>query len=203
VIHSLIEKNGLKGSVASVKIILAQGPTGSGPHERTAAVIAKEYRPRSAPAGLRLATYAHRRHSPLASHKSMNYLYYKLAGDWARKRGSDEALIVNADGTASESNTANVFGRRGGEIFFLTSDHVLPGTTEARVRTLLDGWGIAHAACRLTPEDLCQSDELYLCNALIGVVPVQSLDERDFRVESALAERLTQALFFGEEPPAP
>src|SRR5690606_8980750 len=165
VIHSLIEKNGLASSVASVKIILAQGPAGSAVHERTFAVIAKEYHPRSAQNGLGLATYAHRRDTPLASHKSMNYLFYKLAGDWARKRGSDEALIVNADGTASESNTANVFGRRGGEIFFLTSDHVLPGTTEARVQTLLDAWGIAHGESRLTPEDLRQCDELYLCNS--------------------------------------
>src|SRR5690606_1132760 len=177
-------------------------PAGSAVHERTFAVIAKEYHPRSAQNGLGLATYAHRRDTPLASHKSMNYLFYKLAGDWARKRGSDEALIVNADGTASESNTANVFGRRGGEIFFLTSDHVLPGTTEARVQTLLDAWGIAQGESRLTAEVLRQCDELYLCNSLIGVVPVQCLDDRDFRVESNLAERLTQALFFDEEPPA-
>ena len=60
--------------------------------------------------GLKLATYPHPRMTPLADHKTLNYLYYYQAGVWAREQGADEAVILNPDGTISETNTANITG---------------------------------------------------------------------------------------------
>ena len=47
--------------------------------------------PRTGP-GLRLRAYPHRRETPLAGHKTLNYLYYKQAGEWAKRNGADEAF---------------------------------------------------------------------------------------------------------------
>ncbi|MCD6397040.1 MAG: aminotransferase class IV, partial [Spirochaetaceae bacterium] len=38
----------------------------------------------------------------------MNYLFYLKAGEWAKSNGFDEAVILNADGSVSETNTGNI-----------------------------------------------------------------------------------------------
>ena len=55
-----------------------------------------------------LDIYPHPRQTPLADHKTLNYLYYFLAGKWAKENGADEALILNPYVSISETNTANI-----------------------------------------------------------------------------------------------
>jgi para-aminobenzoate synthetase component 1 len=98
--------------------------------------------------------YPHSRHTHLASHKTLNYMHYKLAGDWARRHGADEALILNADRTVSETNTANVCCVSGATACFPASEHALPGTMAAEVRRLLPGWGFTVQERPLTLEEL-------------------------------------------------
>ena len=83
--------------------------------------------------GLKLATYPHRRLSPLADYKTLNYLYYHQAGAWARAQGADEAVVLNPDGTISETHTANILVVSGKTVTRPRSSHVLPGVMQAAV----------------------------------------------------------------------
>jgi para-aminobenzoate synthetase component 1 len=180
VIRQLVERNGLTDKTAAVKILAAAGKHGVTATCGTLLVTARDYIHRLDALGrdgLRLALFPHRRHSFLADHKTMNYLFYKMAGDWAKRQPADEAIILNADGSVSETNTANIFCEIAGKICRPLSDHVLPGIMEKAVCDLLEKWGRPVETRRLTPEDLQKADYVFLTNSLMGAVPVSHIGE--------------------------
>ena len=200
VIAQLIRRNRLTNASAVVKLVAAAGrPNGTRPAQVLFA-SAKPYSSRAALSsrpGLRLRVYPHARHTPLASHKTLNYMYYKLAGDWAKRHGADEALILNTDHSVSETNTANVCCVFGNTAYFPISEHALPGTMAAEVRRLLSRWGMIVDDRRLTVEDLLAADHVFLTNSLMGAVPVVSLHDARVGHDPALCDKLNQAVFFG------
>jgi para-aminobenzoate synthetase component 1 len=142
--------------------------------------------------------YPHARHTHLASHKTLSYMFYKLAGDWAKQQGADEALILNADSSVSETNTANLCCVFGDTACFPASEHALPGTMAAEVRRLLPHWGLEVEDRRLTLEDVLAADQVFLTNSLMGAVPVLSLDGAELGYDAALCARINGAVFLGE-----
>jgi para-aminobenzoate synthetase component I len=202
IISQLIRRNGLSSAVAVVKIVAAAGRPGDVRSPHLLYAIAKPHVPRSARGvrpGLCLRVYPHYRHTHLASHKTLNYMFYKLAGDWAKRHGADEALILNADRSVSETNTANICCVFDGTACFPASEHVLPGTMAAEVRRLLPLWGFAVEERRLTLEDLLAADQVFLTNSLMGAVPASSLHDAELRYDSALCDRINEAVFHRPE----
>jgi para-aminobenzoate synthetase component 1 len=199
IIAQLVQKNGLTSAVAMVKLLAAAGKPGVRPSHVLFA-SAKPYSPRpilSSKPGLALRVYPHLRHTHLASHKTLNYMFYKLAGDWAKRHGADEALILNADRSVSETNTASVCCVFGNTACFPSSEHALPGVMAAEVRRLLPQWGFAVEDRRLAVEELLTADQVLLTNSLLGAVPALSLHEAKLRHDSALCDKINQAVFGG------
>ena len=188
-------------SAQNVPVIVASGANAISVAEHAMALlfaVAKPHVPRSlgsARPGLRLRVYPHTRHTHLAGHKTLNYMFYKLAGDWARRHGADEALILNADRSVSETNTANVCCVFGATACFPASEHALPGTMAAEVRRLLPRWGFVVEERRLTPEDLLVADQVFLTNSLLGATPAVSLLDAELRYDSELCDRINDAVF--------
>ena len=199
VIAQLIQKNELSDAVAVVKLVAAAGQPDGARSSRVLFASAKPYAPRAALSlrgGLSLRVYPHARHTHLASHKTLNYLFYKLAGDWAKRHGADEALILNADRSVSETNTASVCCIFGNTACFPTSAHALPGTMAAEVRRLLPRWGFSVEERRLSVEDLLAADQVFLTSSLMGAVPALSLHESKLRYDAALCEKLNRTVFY-------
>jgi len=191
----LIQKNGLASGVAAVKLVAAAGKAGARP---LLFASAKPYTPRPALSerpGLRLRVYPQTRHTPLAGHKTLNYMFYKLAGDWAKRHKADEALILDADRSVSETNTANLCCVFGDTACFPASEHALPGTMAAEVRRLLPRWGFAVEDRRLSLEDLLAADQVILTNALMGAVPAISILDATLRHDVAFCEKINDAVF--------
>jgi para-aminobenzoate synthetase component 1 len=198
IISQLIRRNGLSSAVAVVKLVAAAGKSGDSRAPYVLFASARPYAPRptrSPRAGLRLRVYPHHRHTHLASHKTLNYMFYKLAGDWARRHGADEALILNADRSVSETNTANVCCVFGDTACFPTSQHALPGTMVAEVRRLLPRWGFTVEERRLEAEDLLTADQVLLTNSLMGAVPALSLHDAELRYDASLCDRINETVF--------
>jgi para-aminobenzoate synthetase component 1 len=200
VFAELIRKNGLSNAVAALKLVAAAGKPNAARPSHILFASARPYSPRpvldSRP-GLSLRVYPHHRHTHLASYKTLNYLYYKLAGDWAKRHGADEALILNPDRSISETNTANLCCVFGSAACFPISAHALPGTMAAEVRRLLPEWGFSVEDRRLTVEDLLAADKVFLTNSLMGAVPAVSLQAAKLRYDAGLCERINQAVFGG------
>ncbi|WP_319522697.1 aminodeoxychorismate synthase component I [uncultured Desulfosarcina sp.] len=198
VIAQVVEKNGLADAVAAVKILATRGEESSDSINNTLLVSARPYIHRLevlGTKGLRLATFPHPRMTPLADHKSLNYLFYHQAGAWARQQGADEALILNPDGTISETNTANILVVSGRTANRPSSPYVLPGVMQAEIcqRLAVQGFSILDEPIR--PEVLHHADAVLVTNALMGVVPGLSLDNQPLKTDPTLIEALHQSLF--------
>ncbi len=207
VIAQLLQKNGLTSGLAAVKLVAAAGSPGSSRALPGLFASARRYSPRqclSERGGLRLRVYPHLRHSHLASHKTLNYLFYKLAGEWAQSHGGDEALILNPDRSVSETNTASVGCMFGNTAVFPVSQHALPGTMAAEVRRLLSDRGVAVEERRLEVEELLAADQVFVTNSLMGAVPVVSVDDVALPEDAALCDELNEAVFHrSSEQPEP
>lgn len=198
IIAQVIHENGLGREIAAVKIIAAWGSREAPPFDHKVIVTARPYAHRlegKSPPGLWLKTYPHPRYTPLADHKTLNYLYYYLAGKWVKDQGIDEALISNTDGSVSETNTANILLVRGGKLLKPVSRHVLPGIMEEEVCGLLLGWGYRVKEEVVKPKDLFAADDVLITNSLIGAVPVLGVDGKPLKIPSDLCRRINDALF--------
>jgi len=179
VIRHTLMANGLEKGVAAVKLLVTGGTREQPPYDHRLLVTARPYVHRLAgqeQQGQHLVTYPEPRQSPLADHKTLNYLYYFLAGRWAAAAGGDEALVLNPDGTLSETNTANVLVLRNQTVLRPSSDHVLPGVMESAVCRYLEQRGYRIVAEKILPKELLEADLILLTNSLMGAVPVLTLD---------------------------
>jgi para-aminobenzoate synthetase component 1 len=137
--------------------------------------------------------------SPLADHKTLNYLYYHQAGDWARARGADEAVILNPDGSVSETNTAGILVVSGKTVIRPRSPHVLPSVMQDEICTRFINLEFTAIEREMQPDDLLNADTVLLTNALMGAVPALSLDGRRLKVNTILVTALNRHLFQPEE----
>jgi para-aminobenzoate synthetase component I len=197
IIAGVIDANGLSNSTAAIKIMATFGDGAGPPYRHGLVVTARKYAPRPAlseKGGLDLAVYPHPRQTPLADHKTLNYLYYYLAGQWARQQGADEALILNPDGSISETSTANILVIRGNTIIRPRSPHVLSGIMENQVIQSLEKKGYSVITEMLALEGLSAADGVILTNSLMGAVPVRRIDGRTLRRCDALVAELDRAV---------
>ena len=164
---------------AAVKIITAQAESDHPPYHPHLVVTAKAYAHRLrllGKDGLSLGIYPHPRQSQLADHKTLNYLYYFQAGEWARTNRFDEALILNPDGTLSETNTGNLFIVRGKTLIEPLSPHVLPSIMAAEFRRNAAEEGFDIIQKTLSKQSVRATDQVWVTNSPMGAVPVIALE---------------------------
>ena len=133
--------------------------------------------------------------SPLADYKTMNYLYYFLAGNWAKNLHYDEALILNQDGSISETNSANILYIIEKNVIMPASPHVLPGVMQANVCALLKKKGYKITCKKLKLDDLTAKGSLLVTNSLMGAVPVCSIDGEKYIINEDLCEMINRQFF--------
>ncbi len=198
IIDQVLAKNQLSDKVAAVKILASAGKPGVGDRGIKVMVTARPYTHRlegSTREGLRLATYPYPRQSPLADHKTMNYLFQRLAGKWACEQAADEAILLNVDESVSETNTANLLCFIGGKFYRPLSEHALPGTMEQAVTELFAKWNMPIECKRLTVEDLKSAESVFVTNALMGAVPVVQIDGAAMAVDKELCQRINEVVW--------
>ena len=179
IIRQVLAANRLEAGLAAVKLLATSGTRERPPYDHRLLVTARPYVHRletSRDPGQHLVVYPEPRQTPLAGHKTLNYLYYFLAGRWAVAAGGDEALILNPDGTVSESNSANILVIRGRTVCKPISPHALPGIMETPVCRYLEKAGYRVCLADIRPHDLLQADAVLPTNSPTGAVPALSLD---------------------------
>jgi branched-chain amino acid aminotransferase len=106
-----------------------------------------------------------------------NYLVAVLSVRSARERGSEEALIMDANGHVVEGATSNVFAVIGGVLVTPPVEAgILPGITRARLLELAGVQGIACQEKTLTVAELLAADEVFISSSIREVVPVVRVD---------------------------
>ena len=187
VAEELIRRNGLAEAV--VRVALSRGPGGRGlglvePERPTLLIQARALDPMPEDMyrrGLDLIVASARQNanSPLARHKTANYLLCLLARQEARDAKRQEALILNQMGQVCEASAANLFWVEGGELMTPAVDcGLLPCVTRASVLRIAGRLGIESAEVAAPVSRLFDAEEAFLTNSVMGVMPVRRLDDR-------------------------
>ncbi|WP_206812281.1 aminotransferase class IV [Paradesulfitobacterium ferrireducens] len=134
---------------------------------------------------LHLLPWRKNEYSPLAMAKTVNYSENYLGKREALRQGCDEGLWLNTQNNLCEGAASNLFLVKKGELF--TPDLAsgcLPGTRRELVFRFAAQLGLRIHQEHLPLESLLQADEVFMTNALMGIMPVQRLDDTEFQVSA-------------------
>ncbi|MFH2067121.1 MAG: aminodeoxychorismate synthase component I [Pseudomonadota bacterium] len=193
IIQQVISSNRLENQTAAVKIMATFGSPGIPDHSPNLFVSARPYIHRLAgknEPGIHLITYPEPRQTPLANYKTSNYLYYYLAGHYAKEKKGDEALILNPDDTVSETNTANIILIKNHMAVIPESASVLSGIMANVVCDYLKDAGFTLRTAPVFRHDLFPADQVIMTNSLIGAVPVLSLDNKQIHANPEFCRQI-------------
>ncbi len=197
VIQLLVRENNFEAPILAIKIIVSKDELNSGKKYFLAA-FARPYTHRLElldKNGLDLMTYPKLRQTPLADYKTLNYLYYEQAMRYAKVNGADEAVILNADQSISETNTASILSIDGNTVWVPQSSHVLPGVTQKSVLTILADKGYDIRKKRIPKDEFYSYPNIILSNALMGAVKVLSIDKKQVEHTQDICLTINKQLF--------
>ena len=190
-LNKLLSVNGLERGVARVKILLSRGAAAGlglpGASRPTLVIWAQPYEPpppAEYAAGWPVATFPERRTTFLGRHKSLNYLFYLVARQYALEQGAREALILEADGMLSEGAATSLLYLCRGVYCTPAAASALPGVTLAVLTLALARLGLLPEVVPTEPSRLCQAEGVWLANALLGLMPVASIDGQEIPVSA-------------------
>jgi len=114
----------------------------------------------------------------LAGIKHLNRLEQVLIRAQLEQTSADEALVLDSDGWVTECCAANIFWRRGREVFTPRLDQAgVDGIMRQYCLRQLAAGGFTVAEVQARPDALAQAEEVIICNALMPVVPVRQWAE--------------------------
>jgi branched-chain amino acid aminotransferase len=199
----LLLRNALQKDVASAKVVLTRGVVhGMGLPDAAQATVCLTVQPYQAPddstyaTGWKLHIFREGFSPPLARYKTLNYLYHLLARQRAVDAGCDEAIILDDRGKVAETAAGSLLVKEDGRWARPASPYQLVGTTVSRVSHLLAQRGHSVSSRDMDPEDLASAETVWVCNSLMGIMPVGEVDGRPLRSPSGdLAACLREAFF--------
>jgi branched-chain amino acid aminotransferase/para-aminobenzoate synthetase component 1 len=190
----LLVANELNRGPARLKILLSRGvaeglglPEDSRP---TLVIYAQPYTPPSPlayAAGWPVVVFPEGRSTFVGRHKSLNYLFYLAARQFALDQGAKEALILEADGLVSEGAATSLIYLHQEHYYLPASASALPGVTVTLLGRGLAARGLSLKARRTTVAELKASGGLWLANSLMGLMPVAAVDGAPLPVNPATA----------------
>ncbi|WP_433298584.1 aminotransferase class IV [Actinoplanes sp. CA-030573] len=110
--------------------------------------------------------------------KTLSYAESFAARRWARSRGADDMIWIDADGHVLEAPTASVVWLAGDTLCTVPSTEapILPGTTAAELLARAPEAGLRGSERMITIDQLRGADAIWLASALRGLAFVKSLD---------------------------
>ena len=193
-LEQLLAANGLSRGPARIKILLTRGvAAGLGLPEEcrpTLVIYAQPYTPPSPAeyaAGWPVAVFPEGRSTFVGRHKSLNYLFYLAARQFALDRGAKEALILEADGLVSEGAATSLIYLHQGRYYLPASASALPGVTATVLGRGLAARGLTLETRRTTVAQLKAADGLWLANSLMGLIPVAAVNGAPLPVSASTA----------------
>jgi len=113
----------------------------------------------------------------LSQLKSLSYLDKVMAKMKAKAAEVQEAVLVNSRGEITEASASNLFLIRGARLLTPPPEAgILKGITRAAVMELAPSLSLRVSETRLLPSDIFASQEAFLTNSIIEIMPLTWLD---------------------------
>lgn len=187
-VYKLLRINNLKD--ASIRITVSRGISGhrgfhiSQNEIANVVITATQFLPRPAKfyeKGIKadIAHFKKNSQSLLSRFKALNYLESIIVRNEAIPKGSFETIFLNESDYVCEGTVSNIFMVKGKRLMTPSLDcGVLSGITRKIVLELTSFAGLGREEGRFKEEDLKDSDEVFVTNSLIEMIPVISIDDR-------------------------
>jgi branched-chain amino acid aminotransferase len=109
------------------------------------------------------------------------YIICGIEKDRALKAGFDDALMLDWKGDLAESTGANIFLVIDGKLVTPRAENFLDGITRRAVMGLAKrrGWAVEERVVK--PQELAEASEVFLCATAAEIVPVGSIDGRNYQ----------------------
>jgi 4-amino-4-deoxychorismate lyase len=135
-------------------------------------------------------------HPVLAGIKHLNRLEQVMAADERNEELAEDGLMLDESGSVIECVSSNVFILQGKTLLTPSLHHCgVAGVMRAVVmQQFAKQAELAVAETRLTLNDCLAADGLFICNSVIGIVPVQSIGVSAVNVANEITTRFWQAL---------
>ncbi|KPZ66050.1 Aminodeoxychorismate lyase [Pseudoalteromonas sp. P1-16-1b] len=127
----------------------------------------------------------------LAGLKTLNRLEQVLIKNALQAQHTDDALVLDCNNNVIETSAANIFAIKNNKVFSPRLDEC--GIKGVFLQSLCDKLAVEFKT--VSVDDLTQADAVFLCNSLMKIVPVKSLDEHYFDIvhsQSLLNELLAK-----------
>ncbi|MDK1289945.1 aminodeoxychorismate lyase [Pseudoalteromonas umbrosa] len=122
-------------------------------------------------------------HQPLlAGLKTLNRLEQVLIKEDALGLSGDDVVVLDLQDNVIECSASNIIIVKNGQL--ITPNLALCGIRGVYLSLLSDHHDIAVEAISMT--DLMNADAVFMCNSLMGLVPVKSIDKKTFNLQTAL-----------------
>lgn len=117
-------------------------------------------------------------HSRLLRIKSIKYLPFMRASLQAERRGNDEAILVNRKGYIVEGSRTNIFYVKEDVLYTpALSCGCLEGITRRKIIEIAKQKGMRVKEVTVRPQQLFTSDEAFLTNSLLEVMPLSRIEK--------------------------
>ena len=120
--------------------------------------------------------------APTESKTASLYNMSCIAKSEARDEGFHDVLMYDHEGYIAESSGANIFLIMDGKVVTPTADRFLNGITRQTVIALAKDAGIEVEERRIKPEELANTQEIFLTGTAAEVTAVGKIDDQDFTV---------------------
>ena len=123
---------------------------------------------------------------------SGNYANSILAMYDARKKGYDEALMLDFNGFVSEGPAENIFIVKNNNLIAPSSRSALPGITKNSILEIGKDLSIKSYEKKVRLKEVKNADELFFCGTLTEVAPIASIDGK--KVGDGKAGKITSRI---------
>lgn len=192
-INQLIKKNGFKEN--RIKMILTRGVSGldfDSPRNPTLLIYVNDLKEELKEVyenGVSAITVPFVRAIPEI--KSLSLITTVRGRQEAKKKGAYEAFLLDHEGYVTEGSISNAYFIKHGDIFSPEID-MLAGTTREILLRLAGQKGFNVVFKKCEKEAFYEADEIFISNAIKGVVPVVKID--DFSIGEGLPGAVTKVL---------
>jgi len=115
---------------------------------------------------------------PIEAKAAANYLNGMVAKGEARRRGFDEALMLDTQGFIAEGGTESFFFVKDGRLLTPVLGTVLQSITRRSILEVARAEGIEAVEARLHPQILSEVEEIFTASTPFKVFPVRQMDDR-------------------------
>jgi branched-chain amino acid aminotransferase len=132
---------------------------------------------------------------PVEAKAAANYLNGIMAKEEARKRGFEEAIMLDTQGFIAEGGTESIFLVKDGRLMTPGLGTVLKSISRKSVLEVATVMGVKTVEGRLLPELLFTSEELFFSGTPIKVLAVRQIEERVIeKVPGPVTKKLFEAM---------